>query len=361
MDDATDDARACARLARIPSLTVRDVRAAMASTGSLGGAAARCGAHDPGETPSKFVIDADLTWLRSSGATVIPCTSPAYPPLLAATVGAPPVLFVLGDPAALALPQIAMVGARGATPTGRAIARELAHSIASAGLCVTSGLALGIDGASHEGALAARGATIAVCAHGLDELYPRAHAGLARRIREQGALVSPYPPGTPARRARFPRRNRILSGLARATLVVEAARASGSLLTARSAMRQGRPVFAVPGSIVNPLAAGCLELLREGAKVADSASRVLEALGILPKDHELAAQPGGPPSACDAPPVLDKDGEILLDALGFEPVGLDALAERTGLDPSSAASILLMLELQGRVALDPGRRYCRLT
>ncbi len=351
-----DERRACALLARAPGLTVQQLREAAACAGSLESLAAR---HEP--TTSRALIDSDLSWLDRSGAFLVPCTSELYPPLLAATAGAPPVLYVLGNPSVLAASQIAMVGARRATAAGCATARELAAGFARAGLAVTSGLAVGIDGASHEGALVTQGVTLAVCAHGLDRLYPRDHEELALRIRERGALLSSFPPGAPPRREHFPQRNRILSGLALATLVVEAARGSGSLTTARYAMQQGRPVFAVPGSIRNPLAAGCHQLLRQGARLIESASDVLGDLGISFSDQELAGglSPGSAPPA--AAPPLDKDSEILLDALGFEPVSISTLVERTGLTSSRIASTLLILELRGRVAPHPGGRYCRLS
>ncbi|MGH8229419.1 MAG: DNA-processing protein DprA [Steroidobacteraceae bacterium] len=318
------------------------------------------GLASPADLPEPL-IDADLRWLDASGAALIPCTSPDYPPLLARLPAAPAVLYVLGRTAALATRQIAMVGARNATPGGRAIARGFAMAFARAGVTVTSGLALGIDGASHEGALAADGATIAVCAHGLDEVYPREHAGLAARIREHGALVSRFPPGTPPRRRQFPARNRILSGMAHATLVVEAAQGSGSLLTAHSAVQQGRPLFAVPGSVASPLSRGCHQLLREGASLAEDASAVLEELGIPEYAQPLASDATRTSNAAQSSAPLDKDSEILLDALGFEPVSVSSLMERTGLPVSSIASILLSLELRGRVAPHPGGRYCRLS
>ncbi len=350
-----DERRACALLARAPGLTARQVCADAARAGGLGQVAARCKTSAP-----QAAVDTDLRWLDRSGGTLVPCTSPLYPPLLAATAGAPPVLYVLGNPDALAARQIAMVGARSATAAGRATAHELAAAFVRAGIAVTSGLAVGIDAASHEGALAAEGATLAVCAHGLDRLYPREHEALARRIRERGALVSRLPPGAPPRRAHFPQRNRILSGLALATLVVEAARGSGSLITAHYAMQHGRPVFAVPGSVRSPLSGGCHELIRQGARLAGSAADVLRDLRISLPDQKLARGPAVERTTAPEGPPLDKDSEILLDALGFEPVSISTLAERTGLASGCIASTLLILELRGRVAPHPGGRYCRL-
>lgn len=309
--------------------------------------------------PDERALDADLRWLESADASLLPCSSPLYPPLLAAAPGAPAVLYVLGSPAALSEPQLAMVGSRHPTPPGRDTAREFALHFARIGLGITSGLARGIDAASHEGALAGGGITIAVYGSGLDVVYPREHRLLAARIREQGALVSEFPPGTAPRRANFPRRNRIVSGLALGTLVVEASLRSGSLDTARHALDQGREVFAIPGSIHNPVARGCHKLIREGAKLVESAADILTELKI-----PLGSLPLEPPrkearAGAAAPRAMDKEYEMLLDALGFEPASIDTLVERTGLPSDSIASMLLILELNGRVAPYSGGRYCR--
>jgi DNA processing protein len=221
---------------------------------------------------------------------------------------------------------------------------------------VTSGLALGIDAASHEGALAGGGPTVAVCGNGLDIVYPREHRELAARIRECGALVSEFAPGTEPLGQHFPRRNRILSGLAHGTLVVEAGLHSGSLNTANHALEQGRDVFAIPGSIHNPVARGCHKLLRQGAKLVEEMRDVLAELKI-----SLQSPPSAQPSTTRAPGrALDKEYEMLLDAVGFEPASNDALVERTGLPSESIASMLLILELDGRVAPYAGGRYCRM-
>ncbi len=356
-----DERRLFARWARTPGLTARQVRDAHAASGDLAGAAELLRGVESRAGVDERLIDDDLHWLDASHAVAVPCTSALYPALLAETTRAPPVLYVLGDARALGEPQVAIVGARRATPTGLATARELAAGLVQSGLAVTSGLAVGIDAASHEGALEAGGMTFAVCAHGLDLLYPRQHRSLAQHIREHGALVSCFPPGTPPTPRRFPWRNRVLSGMAHATLVVEAARESGSLYTARSALQHGRPVLAVPGSIRSPLAAGCHQLLRRGARIAESVSDVLRALRIPISDQRLAQGPPARHAARSAGAPLDKAAEILLDALGFEPVSLNTLVERTGLPPSGIASMLLVLELAGRVAPQPGGRYSRLS
>jgi DNA processing protein len=250
-------------------------------------------------------------------------------------------------------PQVAMIGARNPTPGGRATAMDFAQQLALAGLTITSGLAVGIDGASHEGALLAGGHTVAVCGTGLDEVYPRQHAGLAHRIREQGALVSEFPPRTPARRQNFPRRNRLLSGLAAGTLVVEAALESGSLQTAGLAARQLRKVFAIPGSIHNPLAHGCHELIRRGAELVQAPAQVLSGLEISLTGEGLGSDRR---VACNRS-RLDNEYEMLLDALALEPATVDLLAERLGLSCASVASMLLILELERRIAPHPGGRY----
>ena len=366
-----DSLRAAAILARTPSLKAEHVHALVAATGSIEDAAAIGARHIPGiELPpaaqvflavlDEAAIDADLAWLETSGAHLIPCTSANYPPLLSQISRAPPALYVLGDVAALSSPQIAMVGSRSSTASGRSIARDFAANLARAGLTVTSGLALGIDGASHEGALEAEGITIAVCGCGLDKVYPRQHAALAARIRQHGALVSEFPPRTQPLPPHFPQRNRIISGLSFGTLVVEGALTSGSLLTAKHAVDQGREVFAIPGSIRNPLSRGCHKLIRDGAKlvedVADVLSEILNFLG-----PQTLAQGLKPARANgDSPPPLDKEYEILLDALGFEPASIDVLAARTQIPSESIASMLLILELQGRIEPHAGGRYGRL-
>jgi DNA processing protein len=292
--------------------------------------------------------------------------------LLAQTVGAPVALYVRGIPSVLSLPQLAIVGSRNPTATGRETAFEFARHLANCGLAITSGLAVGIDAASHRGALAAQQSTIAVCGAGLDSVYPAEHAGLAAEIARTGALVCEFPPGTPARRENFPQRNRIISGLSLGTLVVEAARQSGSLITARFATEQGREVFAIPGSIHSPLSRGCHQLIRDGAKLVETGDDVLAELKAMAAAAAFAAArgieiaPGRPthePSARPGPAAaaveLDKDYEILLDALGFDPLGVDALVERSGLKSEAVASMLLILELQGAVEARPGGRYCR--
>ncbi len=310
-------------------------------------------------TPDLAALEADLQWLDAPDRHLLPFTSPHYPPLLASISDAPPALYVRGSAGVLATPQLAIVGSRNPTASGRETAFQFAAYLARCGLAITSGLAEGIDGASHRGALAAGGATIAVCGTGLDRVYPEQHAELADSIAASGALVSEFPPRTPPRKESFPQRNRIISGLSLGTLVVEAARQSGSLITARFASEQGREVFAIPGSIHSPLSRGCHRLIRDGAKLVETADDILSELKI-----PLAAAVGtGRAPALDTRMEvagrLDKEYEILLDALGFDALGVDALVERSGLKPDAVASMLLILELRGLVEVRPGGRYCR--
>jgi DNA processing protein len=306
--------------------------------------------------PDEPLVASDLAWLATSGAHILLYTDAAYPALLKEISGAPAALYVLGSVAALGSPQLAMVGSRSPTPAGRRTAREFAAWFARAGLTVTSGLALGIDAASHDGALGAHGATIAVCGTGLDRVYPHEHSGLAGRVRSGGALVSELPPGTAPLRQHFSQRNRIISGLSLGTLVVEAARHSGSLITARLAAEAGREVFAIPGSIHSPVSRGCHQLIKDGAKLVEEAADVLAELRISFSKERLTTDQPAP----DRPPALDKEYEMLLDALGFEPATIDSLVARTRLAPGSVASMLLILELEGRVATLPGGRYGRI-
>ncbi|MCW5654924.1 DNA-processing protein DprA [Hydrogenophaga sp.] len=267
-----------------------------------------------------------------------------YPPDLLEMADPPLMLYVQGDVQALHHPRrLAIVGSRNPTPQGEAHARQFAQALGEAGLCVVSGLALGIDGAAHEGALLAGAPTVAVIGTGLDRVYPKRHLDLAHRIAEHGAIVSEYPLGTPPLAANFPQRNRIIAGLSQGTLVVEAALKSGSLITARLAAEQGREVFAIPGSIHSPQARGCHALIRQGAKLVESAQDILEDLQIAP--------PQTPSQTVEA---SSDNGDPLLNAMGYDPVSLDALQARTGLDTPHLQARLLELELQGDLSRLPG-------
>lgn len=310
------------------------------------------------------VITEDRRWLAHDAHHFVPWGSENYPQLLTQLSDAPVGLYVRGNPALLAMPQLAIVGSRNPTPAGRENAHSFAAHLARCGFVITSGLAVGIDAASHQGALHAQGSTIAVCGTGLDINYPRANAALADAIAAHGALVSEFPLGTAAVKSNFPRRNRIISALALGTLVVEAAVQSGSLITARLAGEQGREVFAIPGSIHNPLTRGCHQLIRQGARLVETADDIFAELRTLVGSLADAAAllPDGakaPEIAAGFGSVLDKEYEILLDALGFEPAGVDHLVERTGLRADEVASMLLILELEGRVESYPGGLYVR--
>jgi DNA processing protein len=269
----------------------------------------------------------------------------------------PPVLFVRGDPALLSRPQLAIVGTRNPTASGRRTAREFAAHLAGAGLVITSGLALGIDAEAHRGALE-QGWTVAVMGTGPDRLYPARHRELARQIAEQGALVSELPPGTPPNAENFPRRNRVISGLSLGTLVVEAATQSGSLISARLAGEQGREVFAIPGSIHNPMARGCHALIRQGAKLVETGADILEELGPL---AATVTTPDPHPRDIPTSPAVSPDPEhaALLALLGESPTAIDTLVERSGLTAEAVSSMLLIMELQGYVA-SAGGFYTRL-
>lgn len=309
--------------------------------------------------PDWAAVEGDIAWLARAGCTAVPLDHPAYPSLLRQIGDAPPVLFVQGDPALLARPQLAVVGSRNPTPQGRETAFEFARALAAAGLGITSGLATGIDTAAHQGALAASGVTGAVLGCGLDEIYPPQNRALAAQIRHSGNLVSAFLPGTPPLASHFPQRNRLISGLALGTLVVEAATRSGSLITARCAVDQGREVFAVPGSIHNPLSRGCHALIREGAKLVETVGDILEELGALSQyvlNLDVAATDDLNKGCREAP---DAAQARLLESMGFDPISMDVLIERSGLTPEEVSSMLLVLELQGYVAAIGGGRYCR--
>lgn len=304
-------------------------------------------------------IQADLAWLAGAGnRQLIDWNHPAYPERLRGIAHPPLALFVIGDPGLLAQPQLAVVGSRAATPQGLDNARAFAAELARRGLIVTSGLALGIDGAAHQGALDGGGATLAICGTGLDRVYPARHKALAHALVERGgALVSELAPGAGARREHFPRRNRLIAGLSLGTLVVEASRESGSLITARLAVEQGREVFAIPGSIHNPLAKGCHRLIREGAKLVESVDDIL--LELAPQltawlhSQPASESPARQPATSDSP-GLDAQSARLLGLLSDAPLGIDELVAASGWPVELVNILLTQLELQGRVAAHAG-------
>ena len=354
-----------ALLARAPALTATHARALVSAAGGEVARAATAAVLREVELPEAArqslraanpdQVAADVAWLEASGARIVLASDADYPPLLLAAPGAPAALYVLGSVEALSTPQLAMVGSRSATAAGRATAHDFAAFFARAGLTISSGLATGIDAASHEGALAGGGLTVAVCGTGLDRVYPPEHHALAQRIAAHGALLSELPPGTAPLRENFPRRNRLIAALSLGTLVVEAARKSGSLITARHAADYGREVFAIPGSIHSALSRGVHGLIKDGAHLVEDAADVLSQLRIPQPPPAVAMQSASAPAL----PELDKEYEMLLDALGFEPATMDVLVARTELPGESVASMLLILELQGRVATSPGGRYSR--
>lgn len=363
--------RALCALARAPRVARGVLLAAVAAAGSVEGllrwpprqlVAAGIDARAAWSlaNPAREALRADLATCRRLGLSVLAPHSPRFPPRLAAIADPPNVLFVRGDPAVLQADQLAVVGSRQPTALGERTARDLAYTLSKSGLVITSGLALGIDAAAHRGALEAAGRTIAVCAAGLDVRYPREHTPLAGRIAGCGALVSEFPPGTPPLRNHFIRRNRLISGLSLGVLVVEAARRSGSLSTARLAGDQGREVFAVPGSIHSPLSRGCHELIRHGAALVEDARDVLSELKLTDSIHALGQARAEPARRRTQRGELHNPAEILLDALGFEPTSVDALIASTGFSGEQLSALLLELELGGRVAAAPGCRYRRI-
>jgi DNA processing protein len=307
--------------------------------------------------PDWAAVENDLAWLEGDGCFLLTLHDATYPPLLRDIHDAPPLLFLRGNPEVLVSPQLAMVGSRNPTRTGQETARDFASTLSKVGMVITSGLAQGIDAVSHQGALEGGGQTIAVTGTGLDRVYPASNRELAHAIVDGGgALVSEFPPGTLPQASNFPRRNRIISGLSLGTLVVEAALRSGSLITARLASEQGREVFAIPGSIHNPLARGCHQLIRQGAKLVESAGDILEELA--PQLHAVLATEQAP--AAEYVELLDQASQSLLACIGDEATPVDRLVERSGLTAESVSSMLLILELQGFVESAAGG-YARTT
>ncbi|MDQ6640217.1 MAG: DNA-processing protein DprA, partial [Pseudomonadota bacterium] len=294
-------------------------------------------------------------WLTSGTGEVrdvVVLGDPRYPAALLDSADPPLLLYARGRIELLAAPAIAIVGNRNATAQGLENARAFASHLSGEGWVVVSGLALGIDGAAHEGGLAGGAGTIAVVGTGLDRVYPARHRALAQKIAAGGLLVSEFAIGTPALAENFPIRNRIIAGLTRGTLVVEAAVQSGSLITARLAAEAGRDVFAIPGSIHSPQSRGCHALIKQGAKLVDSAADIVDELTPIARARRV-------PSAVPAAGATAASRDPLLEALGFDPIGLDALIARTGQSAAELSARLLDFELQGRVARLPGQRFQR--
>jgi DNA processing protein len=310
---------------------------------------------------------AERAWLEDPRHHIVPFTAPHYPSLLRTAGRHPLALYVDGRLDVLNEPQLAVVGSRNPTAQGRDTAGELCEYLALRGLSITSGLASGIDSAAHRGALRAQGITLAVLGSGIDIIYPRSNRLLAEEIRLTGALISAFPIGCPPRREHFPQRNGIIAGLSLGTLVVEAARQSGSLITARLAAGLGRKVFAIPGSIHSPLSRGCHDLIRQGARLTENAHDILRALDFSTffrhaaeaSEAPAGGPSGGPPATVPHASGMDKERKILLDALGFDPADLDVLVVRTGFKAEAVSSMMLILELEGHVQAAPGGRYSR--
>lgn len=315
---------------------------------------------------SGFAAEVDVVraWLELPGNVLVTLGDPAYPPALLTMPDPPPVLYVKGRIALLHTRSVAVVGSRSATPQGIDDAAQFSRAFSDAGLTVVSGLASGIDGAAHRGALAGHGSTVAVIGTGADIVYPASHHALAHQIAECGALVSEWPLGTPARSANFPQRNRLIAGLSNGVLIVEAAMRSGSLITARLANEMGRDVFAIPGSIHAPLARGSHRLIKQGAKLVETPEDVLEELGFAPPAPIVTSRKQRAPdldvaSAIDTSAPSSDEAKRLLDALGHSPVTLEILAARTDMDDTLLQSTLLTLELGGQLTALPGGRYVR--
>jgi len=302
--------------------------------------------------------EGDAAWLEQSDHRIITRDSDDYPALLAQIPSPPEKLYVVGNIEALHLPALAIVGSRNPSRGGVRNAFDFARHLGQSGFCIVSGLAEGIDTAAHEGALDANASTVAFLGHGIDRIYPAANKALAHKIRSGGAVCSEFPLGEPPRRGHFPQRNRLISGLSLGTLVVEAARRSGSLITARLASEQGREIFAIPGSIHNPLSRGCHQLIRQGAKLVETAADIVSELGPLSSQLlQNAEQSVAHETLCIDD---DNDYSVLLNAIDFDPATSDELANTSGLTIDQVSSMLLILELEGKIQSHSGGRYSKL-
>lgn len=306
--------------------------------------------HDAAEAlargPLEDLVQATLRWAEEPHHHLIALADPAYPKSLGALTDPPPVLYANGRIELLDAPSIAIVGSRNATAQGRRDAESFARALSSVGICVVSGMALGIDAAAHRGGLASVGSSVAVLGTGIDVVYPKANRSLAHSLAAYGCLLSEFPLGMPSLPGNFPRRNRLISGLARGVLVVEAGKPSGSLITARFALEQGREVFAIPGSIHSALSKGCHDLIKQGATLVEHANEILEELRWATR-VELPAEP-----ADDLP-------DPLLQSMGFAPTSPDQIARRSGLAAGSVAARLSLLEIEGHIASLPGGLFQR--
>jgi DNA processing protein len=310
-------------------------------------------------SPNEKQVQLELDWLQQRRHHIVCFGDEGYAELIGQIAGPPLLLYVDGDPDILHLPSIAIVGSRNPTQGGIRNAFDFAQHLGECGFAIVSGLAMGIDTAGHRGALAKGAKTVACLGHGIDRVYPSANRDLAHEIAASGALVSEFPLGTQPRRPNFPQRNRLISGMSLGTLVIEAARQSGSLITARLAAEQGREVFALPGSIHNPLARGCHQLIRQGAKLVETADDIVTELAPLVGHVRQSGVESTMNEALEEAP--DDQYLQLQNCLGHDPVGVDDLAEQSGLTIDEVSSMLLILELQGKVEALAGGRYSMLS
>ena len=302
------------------------------------------------------LITPTLNWLQKESAHVVTLADFNYPKTLLEIPNPPTLLYAIGHLHWLNFPSIAMVGSRSSTPQGEKNATDFAFSLCNQGLCVVSGMALGIDGAAHLGAIKANGATIAVVGTGLDIVYPAKHRDLAHKIAERGLIISEFPLGTPSKAQNFPRRNRLISGLSLGCLVVEANVASGSLITARLSAEQGREVFAIPGSIHSPVAKGCHQLIKQGAKLVESVQDILEELkNLLP-----AVSPNGLIKSDDLHVIIGSETNTVLTCMGFDAIDFDTIQSLCALTTDSLSAKLMMLELEGKITTLVGGKFQRL-
>jgi DNA processing protein len=307
--------------------------------------------------PDWSSIDLALDWLsEDSSHHIVSLLDPAYPELLKDITDAPPILYGNGNIDLLQTPQIAIVGSRNCTPGGAETAQDFSRYLSLSGLTITSGMALGIDQHAHQAALDNGGKTIAVIGTGIDRIYPSRNKNLAYEIAEKGLIVSEFPLGTAPANSNFPKRNRIISGLSLAILVVEATRKSGSLITARLGTEQGREVFAIPGSIHNPQSKGCHHLIRQGAKLVDQASDIIDDIGSL---LGFIAEQTEIHTGSQTDSLIDSEYQALLDAMGYNPVSIDTLVNRSGLTIEQLSSMLLILELNDHIKTAPGGLFVR--
>lgn len=320
------------------------------------------------KNPDLNTISSDLNWLEQDNNSLLSIDNDLYPPLLKKTDSPPPLLFITGNPDVLLLPQLAVVGSRSASTVGLRNTHCFCHDLAKKGLTITSGMALGVDGKAHNAALSAGGNTIAVMGTGLDVVYPAKHKELAHNIAQNGALVSEFPTGTKPNAHNFPRRNRIICGLSLGTLVMEASIKSGTLITARQTMEINRPVMAIPGSIHSPMAKGCHLLIKQGARLVESAGEILEELTPLAQSlsleikEKLSLLDDNAVKSTKNPYIKDEnnDHQLVLVHIMFEATPLDEIIEKSRLKAQEVASILLILELEDKIQTLPGAQYIRI-